>query len=147
MLVSINKLAELTGKSRNTIRKRLAPLLSESDSQTVAHALDSARALALIFGEGAEGLDPAQERALLDRTRRELAELDLDTRRGHLIAAETVSQKWDSIAANIRAKLLNLPGRLTTTAYGTSTPGEHEQIAKRLIHECLSELAAQGGKQ
>lgn len=141
MIVSINKLAELTGKSRNTIRKRLAPLLSESDSPTLAHALDSVRALSLIYGEGAEGLDPQQEKALLDRTRRELAELDLEERRGHLIAAETVSQKWDTIAANIRAKLLNLPGRLTTATHGT-TMEETERVARRLIHETLSELAA-----
>ena len=147
MLVSINKLSELTGKSRNTIRKRLAPLLSESDSPTLAHALDSTRALSLIYGEGAEGLDPAQERALLDRTRREIAELDLEERRGHLIPAETVSEKWTSIAGNVRSKLLNLPGRLTTSAYGTDTPEAHEQIAKRLIHEALAELSAQGGKQ
>ena len=146
MLVSINKLSELTGKSRNTIRKRLAPMLSETESQTVAHALDSARALSLIYLEDAAGLDPAQEKALLDRTRRELAELDLEERRGHLIPDEIVTSKWESIAANIRSKLLNLPGRLTTSAHGASTPEEHERIAKRLIHECLSELSAQGGK-
>lgn len=147
MIVSINKLSELTGKSRNTIRKRLAPMLSETDSQTVAHALDSTKALSLIYGEGAEGLDPAQERALLDRTRRELAELDLETRRGNLIPSETVTEKWTSIAGNIRAKLLNLPGRLTTTCYGTDTPEAHEQAAKRLIHEALIDLAAQGSQK
>lgn len=147
MLVSINRLAELTGKSRNTIRKRLGPMLSETDNQTAAHALDSARALSLIYLEDAAGLDPAQERALLDRTRRELAELDLETRRGHLIPSEVVTEKWTNLAGNVRSKLLNLPGRLTTSAYGTDTPEEHERIAKRLIHECLSELSAQGGKQ
>jgi hypothetical protein len=147
MIVSINRLAELTGKSRNTIRKRLAPMLNETDGQKVAHALDSQRALALIYGEGAGDLDPMQEKALLDRARRHLAELEIEERKKTLIPADQVSRQWDSVAAAIRAKLLNLPGRLTTITYGAATFQEAEKQARTLIHEALAELAASGKPQ
>jgi phage terminase Nu1 subunit (DNA packaging protein) len=136
MRCTINYLADLTGKDRRTIQKRLTDL-KPSDDLTYP----SKDALAAIYNPFA--LDAVQERAQLDRARRELVELQKAEKIGELIPAEKVSAHWNRQAGNVRAKLLNLPGRLAATI-PCDNPVEVEKATRVLVHEALQELSDDG---
>ena len=137
MRVTINFLSDLTGKDRRTVQKRLADMTPAADN-----TFNSAEALLAIYSPGG-ALDPQQEKAALDRARRELTELQKGEKERSLIPADAVLQHWSRLIGNARSRLLNLPGRLAIECSGKS---QHEigQIAKAVIHEALAELAASG---
>lgn len=143
MKITVSKIHELTGIDRRTINRRLSPLTPENQGN-VGHFYDSAEALRLVFGVGASDLDPQQEKALLDRVRRELLEIELDVRKQNVIPAEVVENHWSKMAADCRAKLLNVPNRLATKVVGAATYQQAEREARVLIHEALHELAKPG---
>ena len=83
------------------------------------------------------------------RARREaalasLAELELQERERSLLPVELVERHWQALAANTRAKLLNLPGRLAASVMGVQTIQEAERQAMALIREALQELSESG---
>jgi hypothetical protein len=143
MKITISKIHELTGIDRRAITRRLAPLTPDNQGN-VGHFYDSAEALRLVFGVGSGDLDPQQEKALLDRTRRELLEIEVDIRKGNIIPADLVQTHWEKMIANCRAQLLNLPNRLATKTVGAATYQQAEREARDLIHEALHELAKPG---
>ena len=139
MQCSINQLSELTGRDRRTIKKRIEALPTDDKGR-----YDSSQALPLLYGSKGE-LDPSQERAKLDQVRRELAEIQRDERLGNLIPADVVLDRWSSEASRIRAKLLNLPGRLATVLTGADqSHASIEADSRKLIYEALAELSSGG---
>lgn len=143
MQISISKLHELTGIDRRTITRRLSPLTPDNQGN-VGHFYDSEDALRLVFGVGSGDLDPQQEKALLDRTRRELLEIEVDIRKQNVIPADIVQTHWEKMVGDCRAGLLNLPNRLATKVVGAATHQEAEREARTLIYEALHELAKPG---
>ncbi len=135
MRVTINFLADLTGRDRRTIQRRLADMTPAADN-----TFNSASALLAIYCPDG-GLDPAQEKAALDKARRGLVELQRAEKEKALIPAEAVLGHWSRLIGNARSRLLNLPGRLAVECSGKS---QHEigQLAKTLVYEALAELAS-----
>lgn len=91
-----------------------------------------------------EVYDYDAERARLTFHQANTAALEEARKRKELIPSEEVKSHWESMAANTRAKLLNLPGRLATALNEQSTVQERERVARELIHEALIELAGNG---
>ena len=135
MLFTVSKMADLTGLDRRTITKRLSGVAPDEDGR-----YESSVALKALYSPDA--LDGAQEKAKLDLARRELCEIRKAELQKTLIPAEIVQRHWEFMAGNVRAKLLNLPGRL---AVEIGDPDKSiETKAKRLVYEALKELAANG---
>ena len=128
MELSINQLAELTGKDRRTITTRLEKL-PYTEGPKGAHLYKSATALALIYGTDAEGKNLEQartelalEQAALARVKREEAErqrppldlvLQLFDEVGQSTAAILKVHKIpEKIINEIFGKFRDLPGRL-----------------------------------
>lgn len=84
------------------------------------------------------------EKARLTHHQANISELEEDTKKGNLIPAEIVKQHWETKAANTRAKLLNLPGRLAVSVVGANTIQDAEKTARQLITEALNELSGNG---
>lgn len=84
------------------------------------------------------------EKARLTHHQANISELEEETKKGNLIPAEIVKQHWESKAANTRAKLLNLPGRLAVSVVGANTIQDAEKTARQLITEALNELSGNG---
>lgn len=74
----------------------------------------------------------------------ELAEIELATKKDQLIPADMVQAHWCGMVANVRAKLLGLPGRLATILQPCQTQQEIEREAMKLIREALTELSENG---
>lgn len=135
MQVTVTTLSSWTGLHRDTIRKRLAPLLTGTRGETV----DSVEALPLIFGAG-ERLDPAQEKAKLDRAKREAAEIDLQLKRREVIRLTDCFKVIDVAAVNFRDHLLCLPGRFAAVFSGETDPREIERVMDEEIRQALTHL-------
>lgn len=135
MLVTTNFICDLTGMDRRTIKKRLADIAPDSE-----YRYSSVEALRQIYIPSA--LDPQQERAQLDRARREVVELQRAKMQGELIPAAVVQAHWEKLVGNARAKMLNLPGRLAVSLGGQSpSAAQVAEAARELIYEALQELA------
>ena len=85
-----------------------------------------------------------EARAKKERHLAELAEIEVAVKRGELIPADAVQLHWELMAANTRAKLLNLPGRLAASTMGCATLQEAERAAMALVREALEELSGSG---
>ena len=111
--LSVSDIAELTGTGRGTVAKRLrAAGLTGREGPKNSRQFESVHALPVAFGFAADKLDPAQERAQLDRTRRQVAELQLAERRKELIPRQAVIDCWSGVLSIARGRLLALPTRL-----------------------------------
>jgi len=86
-------------------------------------------------------LDPQQERAALDKVRREVAELDRDKKRGLLVDAEEVETEWLSGIGAIRAGMLAVPSRAAPEMLGLADERKIEDILTRYIHEAMQSIA------
>lgn len=140
--VSITRLHLLTGKARETITKRLEGRLQplRRDGRTIYY--DPQAALPLIYLLE-EGLDPAQERAHLDRAKREGQEMLNAVKRGELVSAEAVVTTWATKIVTIKSRLRALPAQAAARI-----PGVTPAITKRLIElvaRALSDLADDAG--
>ena len=106
MRTTVTTLSTWTGIHRDTIRKRLSSILTGERGEQV----DSVDALRLIYG-GGESLDPSQERARLDKIRREALEHEVALKRREVIRVEVVNRILDSAATGFREHLMGLAGR------------------------------------
>lgn len=90
-----------------------------------------------------QAYDLEAERARLAHHQANLAAMEEDVKRKSLIPADVVKSEWCTQAANIRAKLLNLPGRGAVKVAGLDSVQEIEKELRALVYEALRELAGQ----
>jgi hypothetical protein len=135
MRVTITTLASWSGIHRDTIRRRLSPLLSGERGEQV----DSTQALPMLYGEG-ERLDQGQERARLDRIRRELAELEFEQRQSRLVDASGVERAAFQFGRILQKNLVDVfPSRVAMEIAGMDDPWQIEQFIRERMR---TELAA-----
>ncbi len=139
--LSITQLAKLTGCAKETVRKRLdakgvAP--ARRDGRTIYYHPPTALPVILKAGDG---LNPAAEKARLDATKADLAELDLAERRGELISASEAEAAIVVILTAVRTKLLALPAARAQEWAASSEPAECEEIAAEAVREALEALS------
>lgn len=135
MLVTITTLSTWTGQHRDTIRKRLGPILTGQHGEQV----DSVKALPLIYG-GSEKLDPAQERAALDKVKRGLAMLEFKQKEKALIPIEVVFKVIDAATLATREALMGIPGRFAAILAAETDEREIERLLDGEIRQALTNL-------
>lgn len=144
-LLTVNKIADLTGWDRRAVGRRLAALPpAEVRGRARLYELGAVLRFLARPAAGEDGtppLDPAQERAALDRARRELVELDAAQRRGELVTVDDFSAALVLVSTNARDRLLALPSRLASTCADLPSP-ELFTEAQRLVFECLDAIRA-----
>lgn len=140
MLISINGLSDLTRKDRRFISRRLERLPFTQNGRAKEYASEDA--LALIYGSGDEAkLDASQERALLDKARRESIQMDNEKKRGDLLPFAEVAKAWEEQIAIAKGRFLALPSRMAPRIVRTKAIREVELILRDGIIEIMSELA------
>ena len=85
--------------------------------------------------------DYAAERARYIRARADLAEMEADTKRGSLIAADDVEAAWIAVLALLRTRLLALPDRLAPHVHEQTRVGDTRNLIRATIREVLDDLA------
>ncbi len=91
----------------------------------------------------AKAQSPAQERALLDRARREDLELKMHVRRGELVEAGQVALEFAEIANSVKARLRRIPDALAERLIAAATrgPGPVKAMLLAEIDDALRALA------
>lgn len=133
-------MSEMTGMDASHISDRLKNL--EATLQDRAPMYPSAEALQLIYGATGKSLDPAEERAALDRSRRRAIEMRTAERRGQLIHCDRVAALWAGQVQIARGRLLSLPSRLAPEVVRAGDVVTAERLMREAIREILAELAA-----
>lgn len=146
--ISVNMLAELTGRDRRTISKKLENL-TPLEEQGNASLYDIRAALRMIFDFNATDdnqktdfssvdFQPSQEKAKLDFIKRQQAELDLEIARKNLIPKEEIRGALEDVFGACRAKFLGLSKR-AQLALGLST--DQESQLKQMVADALTDLS------
>lgn len=140
MKISITELASLTGFDRRRITTALADLKHEKGGKG-AKLYESADALLALFT--GSSFDDKKERGRLTHHQANLAGLQEDELRGELVRVEDVEKVVGDHVAACRAKLLNLPAKVTPLVLGMETPEEVTATLESVLWEALAELANQ----
>ncbi len=135
MKASISQLSDWTGFDRRTISKRLAHLEAD-DRGTRGKYYETDSALQTLY-LGDTSLDPAQEKARLDESRRRLADLEYSRRRGELLHESSVFGALDRAAMAFREGLLTIPGRIANTL---ASETDARIIENQLFNEIRDQL-------
>ncbi len=142
---NISRLADLTGRSRATVVKLLAPLTPVIEGK--AHLYETRDALPLIYEidtGGAANFDLTAERARLAFHQANEKELQVKQLQGDLIPADAVLEEWQKMLSSMRSKLLSIPGKTAHLVIAAEKYQEAERILRVQIHEALMELSGSG---
>ena len=139
MKTSISQLSDLTGFDRRTVSKRLAHLECE-DHGTKGRLFESDSALRTLYA-GDAGLDPQQERALLDAAKRRLADLEYAKRRGDLVPWETVDKALFTGVATMKSRLQGISGQYANVFAAESDAKKIERVLDAEIFAALTDIA------
>ena len=137
--LSISQLAEVSGRSRETIRHRISRSQLQphrEDGKTVWY--DAPLALEIILG-GGEGLDPRVEKARLDKARADMQELQLAIKRGEVAEISAIARAWAAIVLTAKEAIRSIPAAATVHIPGFTKPMARKLA--ELIDATLTELA------
>lgn len=142
--LSVSQLSDLSGKTRETVAKRLkAAGLPAEPGPRNAQLYESDNALSAIFEA------PQSDQGALMRAK--VADLEAATtiknlriavERGHLIPGEIVERVWCGFTTAARAKLLSMPYRIASACHSKPDFAAIENTARTLIYEALDEIHA-----
>jgi phage terminase Nu1 subunit (DNA packaging protein) len=147
-LVGIAALIDVFGCTDRTWKTRLTeglPVKSRGAKRGQAHTFDSVDVTDWLLNRasGDGEISPPIEKALLDRARRQMLEIQIAEKTAKLIPAATVEATWSGMTSAARSRLLALPYRLAQAAVSADGHfGTIEHAANGLIYEALAELHA-----
>lgn len=141
-------LAELTGKDRATVKRRLEELEPVKVLKRQVK-YDLKTALKYIFepmrpefeDEEADFLNPILEKAKLDRARRVSVELDNKIKKKELIPKEELKSTLSNIFGAVRSKLLNIPIKAVQSVPENPSKKVLQAHLKKQVNEALKELS------
>ncbi|WOJ95783.1 hypothetical protein R0137_11070 [Congregibacter brevis] len=139
MLLSITELNNITGIDRRRIRKVLADQPQEKGPKG-AICYQSIDVLPLLYLVDNDKHDLTEERARLAHHQANLAGFDEEVRKGALLEREDVVKEVTQVHANFRAKLLNIPPKMSTILIALSDVNDIETELNSVICEALEEL-------
>jgi phage terminase Nu1 subunit (DNA packaging protein) len=87
------------------------------------------------------GADYEQERALLTRAKREIAEIEADLRKAQVHDAGAVMAVWADMISNAKAKLLSMPTTLAGRVHGEESLEAIRNLIEEAVNQALNELA------
>lgn len=140
---SLNKLQELTGFARATIKTRLSTC-QPIEGPRGAQLYETREALPFLYDNKASVYETDKERARLLHHQANLADLDEQVKQGRLIPAEQVEAEWGGALMNIRARMLAIPSQIAARCVN-STQEQIQAEASELVRQALEELASHGG--
>lgn len=143
--LTVTQISELTGVSEKTALKRLRARAIQpvrEDGRALYFAPQAALPVVLQVGEG---LNPAAEKARLDRAKAELAELELAKRRRELLESGDVERGWSGMVLTWKERVRGVPAVATVRIPGFSKP--MARLLLGMLDETLTELADGGSAE
>lgn len=143
--ISTLELAQIIGVTDRRIRQLEEVGILTKISRGKYDLIDTVQAYISWLREQSElslsELNLTQEQALLTRTRRKIAEIDLQIMKGELHRAEDVERVMNQMLGNFRARCLAIPSKTAPQIVGNMEIQAVQNVIKREIHGALNELA------
>lgn len=143
-LVSISELADLTGRDRKDVSRKLEPLLHQAGPKN-AKLYDSIEALELLFeARSSNELQRQIDEANLEVARRRAQKLAIENKvkEGLLVHIEDIAGVVEREYAAVRAGFLALGSRLSKDLMSLQTPVAIKNRIDSEVNAVLSELSA-----
>jgi phage terminase Nu1 subunit (DNA packaging protein) len=139
-LENLNRLRDLTGMGHRTLQARLASLTPAREGKSLLYESRDALPLLYQVRDVARRYDLEEERARLSHHQANLAALDEEVKKKNLIPADVVLERWQTVIANVRARLLSIPSQLAATC--ENAPRQQiEDKASDMVRLALEELS------
>ena len=137
---TVNKLAEIVGMQRATVKRRLETVEPiQVDGQSKIY--DSKVALAAIF----ESTDnPQKQKARLDGLRADKVELDLQLQKQEVVSLDDIVSDLERAGVEIKNKMLGIPTKAAPLIIGQTKLPRIKEILEDLIHEALESIGDSG---
>lgn len=139
--LSISQLAEITGFDRRTVTSRLASIKPFKVERN-AHIYDCHSALPLIYTAGDVESQMATESLLLEKAKREKAELEVARLRGEQVPIQDVCAVIEKEYSYVRATLHSIPTRRAVAIAFEPNPSVVSSMISENINEALAHLQA-----
>lgn len=140
---NIAQLAESSGLSHSAVSKALGrSALEPLRIEGRVKIFDAPSALRLLLA--GDDLDPKLERAMLDRSKRALLDLQIQQKRGELVAADDIDHGYIALASGTSARLQAIPSAIALELSSEDDPAKCREILKREIYAALNDLAEAG---
>jgi phage terminase Nu1 subunit (DNA packaging protein) len=143
--VPVDFLAKLLGLTQRRIQQMAKDGIIPKDEKGEYPLLASVKGYVAFLQEvsrhkGNDNEELIKNRIRLEKSKADMAELDLSLRLGELLIADDVKDQIIIMVSNAKAKLLAIPA-----AVGAQGVGLHraalEELVQKLLHEALHELA------
>jgi hypothetical protein len=140
-MMAISQLSDLTGMTRNTVKKRLESLTPEHGPKR-ALLYEPKKALPLLYAPLIDGdrLDLSTERAKLTIEQTAINQLKRLEMERQLVHIDDVRKDWLAHIAVAKGRLLAMPSRLAPELAATSTMRRVEDLLRGAIHDVLEEI-------
>lgn len=149
--LSINQLADLTGKDRRTLSKRLAEASLTPIKEGRGHYYDAREVLPLLYGSTPEGSSEslakqqAQAELKLTQAKAEKAALEVALAQGEVVSIEEVARTVEREYTFVSSQLKALPTRVAQpVSLMVGRPADIRDYLQRTIDDALKELKAVG---
>lgn len=86
--------------------------------------------------------DYSTQRTRLTKAKADMAEMEKEQMANNLIPANDVSDAWELMVSNMRAKLLSIPTKTATSVFAADDIIDAKRILKENINEALKELSS-----
>ncbi len=140
--VSLAELQQLTGRTYKTIKARLvAAGVEPKRAEGTALYYAAPESLAAVYGEAGEHVTAGDELALLNRARRELAELELAERRNELAPIADTERVVVELLSGVRTQLLAVGPAVAQEVASTDSAAEANEIISGAVTHALAGIA------
>lgn len=140
--LNITQLSEVSGLAQGTISAALNKAGLKPVSTGKQKLFDAPQALRVLL-TGSD-LDPRAERARLDSAKADLAELELQRKRGDLLDASTVEAIGAAVTAGLQMRIMGLRN-LGPEVRIAASDAEASEIIENAARDALAELARLDG--
>ena len=142
-LLSLSGLQAELGRDRRSLGKILQNIPPDGKTNGGRDAWFIKTVLDAVTREtSGEQLNPAAEKARLDKARADLAELDLRHKEGRSVPADLVQATWGRIRDEIRKALFAVPGKCAPRILPGMKPSEIEALIREYIDDALRALSS-----
>lgn len=143
--LSMSQLSEVAGIDRRTVKDRLANV-KPFKKEGKAIIFDATVALPVLFGYSAGNenvLEQIKEQTLrLEKAKADKIELELEERRGQVVAIEDVAKAVEKEYTYVRSTILSIPSKRAKVLALESDPQVVRSLLEQDINEALSHLQA-----
>jgi hypothetical protein len=119
---------------RRLIKLGILPKTDDPKKITLAYVL-------YLRGSKGEKSDLIEERTRLTRAQANQKEWDLKISQGEYLPVDSAMALWGQVVQSIRSLILAFPSRLAPLVLGCISLSEIKEIAEKLTHEVLEEIA------